>query len=402
MYARRSFALTVVALAALASGVYYLAPRVGPTSRSAHYDEKVAAATTMQRAEEAILDAQRERAEGSTLSPEPVIAAMLGLPTSPITTDSGSLRAKVTSTNPNFAALMVDFLHDAGVSSGDVVGVAYTGSFPALNIATIAATEAVGAEPIVVSSVGASTWGANDPEFTFVDMESLLKNAGILHHKSTAASVGGDFRVNPLSADARMLAQGALQRNDVLYLNAGKLKDSIAQRLQIYDEQAHGRPLGAFVNVGGGLVSVGSKSNASQFDPGLTIGPGRGDVEAEGLIYYMKQRNVPVINLTDVLTLAKDYRFAVNPTALPPIGEGTPWQNWTSLRVRAGLAAGFLLLVALLLRLLVLSPASHERAFDSYFGFLPARIKSLLSRMSPGRDRALPVIPPTDATEGDG
>ncbi|HSP54069.1 MAG TPA: poly-gamma-glutamate system protein [Dehalococcoidia bacterium] len=379
MYARRSFTTTVVLLAVLSAAIYYAAPRIGPTSKAAAYSAKVQAAETTVSAENAILDADRERSVNSQLSDDPVIAAMIGLPTSPITTDAGSLRAKVTSTNPNFAALIVDMLYKAGVRKGDVVAVAYTGSFPALDIATIAATEALGAEPEVVSSVGASTWGANDPEFTILDMESLLEEKAIIHHKSLAASVGGDFRIHPLQAEGRRLAQVAMGRNEVTFLNASKLQDSIQQRLAIYDGAASGRPIKAFVNVGGGLVSVGRTPKA-QFDPGLSVGPERGDIEGEGLIYYMENRGVPVVNVTDIVTLAKKYRFAVNPLELPPIGEGTPWRDWTSLRIRAATGAAIVLLAALGLRLLVL--AGHgEREFDSYFGFLPSRLHALSRRL---------------------
>lgn len=398
MYARRSFALTVVLLAAFASLVYYLAPRVGPTSRATAYNEKVQAAETMASAENAILDADRERSIDSQLAHDPVIAAMLGLPTSPITTDAGSLTAKVTSTNPNFAALVVDMLYKAGVRRGDVVAVAYTGSFPALDIATIAAAEALGAEPVIVSSVGASTWGANDAEFTILDMESLLEAKGIIHHKSLAASVGGDFRIHPLEPDGRKLALEAMDRNDVLFLNASKLQDSVQQRLAIFDQEAAGRPIKAFVNVGGGLVSLGSAANGSGFNPGLTVGPERGDIEGEGLVYYMGERGVPVVDITDIVSLARKYRLAVNPAQLSPIGEGTPWRNWTSLRIRAGIGAALVLLAAVGLRLVVLT-GSGQHEFDSYFGFLPYRIHSLFKKrgLKPTlAGGAAPAIEPID------
>lgn len=385
MYARRSFAVAIVGLAVFATTVYYAAPRIGPTDRASGYDEKLVAARAMESAEQAIFDSNRERAENSTLVDDPLIAAMLGLPTSPITTDAGSLTAKQTSTNPNFAALMVDFLRDAGVERGDVVAVAYTGSFPALDIATIAATEAIGAEPVIVSSVGASTWGANDPEFTVLDIESVLADKGIIQHRSIAASVGGDFRVNPLSSEARALAEAAIKRNDVIFLNSAKLSESIQQRIAVYDDQANGRPIKAFVNVGGSLTSTGG----AEFDPGLTIGSAHGDVEAQGLLYYMQQRKVPVINLADVKQLAKQYKFTVSPTVMPPVGEGTPWRNLTSMRVRAGIAAGLILFAALVLRLVVISP-SGQKEFDSYFGFVPARLHSIPGKL---RARFLPTRP---------
>lgn len=394
MYARRSFAVTVVFLAIIATAAYYLAPRVGPSSASADYGAKLTAAHAMLDAENAILDVRREQAEGSQLVADPNIAAMLGAPSGPITTDAGSLRAKVTSTNPNFASVVVDMLSSAGVRSGDAVAVSYTGSFPALDIATIVAIEALDANPIIVSSVGASTWGANDPEFTILDIESLLMQQGIIHHRSIAASVGGDFRVHPLTDEGKRLAQDAMQRNNVAPLQAQKLQHSIQERLQIYDQQAAGHSIKAFVNVGGGLASTGTNRG---FDPGLTIGPARGDVEAEGLMYYMGQRNVPIINLTDVVTMAKTYRLSVNPPSLPPIGEGTIWSDWTSLRIRAGLAAALVLVAAVALRLLVLSP-SGQREFDSYFGFVPLRIKSLMGRLRRGRET--PAAEPADLGEG--
>jgi len=401
MYARRSFAFTVIALALFAAAVYYLAPRIGPTTNAPAYGEKLAAARTMLAAEQVILDLRREQAEGSQLVGDPVIAGTLGLPTSPITTDAGSLRAKITSTNPNFAALIVDFLQQAGVGKGDAVAVAYTGSFPALNIATIAATEAMGAEPIIVSSVGASTWGANDPEFTFLDMESALLGRGIIHHRSIAASAGGDFRVHPLTPEARTLAQEAVDRNDVSFLHAKKLQESIQQRLQIYDQEAGGRPIKAFINVGGGLSSIGNRQNQPLFNSGLTVGPEKGDIEAEGLLFYMEDRGVPVINLTDIVSLAKEYRFAVNPSTLPPIGEGTPWRDWTSLRVRAGVAAALILLATVGVRLLVLSP-SGQRQFDAYFGFLPFRIRTLLRIGVPAKEETIAhPIQPTDPIDGE-
>ena len=71
MYARRSFVLAVVVLAVLATGIYYAAPRIGPTDQAAAYDEKLAAAKTMESAEMAILDARREQAESSTLADDP-------------------------------------------------------------------------------------------------------------------------------------------------------------------------------------------------------------------------------------------------------------------------------------------------------------------------------------------
>jgi poly-gamma-glutamate system protein len=64
-----------------------------------------------------------------------------------------------------------------------------TGSFPALNIAVLAAAEEMKLKPIAISSVGSSMWGANEPDFVArhgapAEGEKTLRTSG-------AASIGG-------------------------------------------------------------------------------------------------------------------------------------------------------------------------------------------------------------------
>src|SRR5262245_13132517 len=400
MYARRSFTVAMVVLAVLAAGIYYGARQMGSVDQATAFKQKMNAAQAMQAAERAIADARGDHAaENSTLSDDRVIAAMLGSPNSPITTDSGTLEAKTASTNPNFAALIVDWLYEAGVRPDDVVAVAYTGSFPALDVGTIAAVEAIGGDPIIVSSVGSSTWGANDPDFTILDIETLLMNAGLIHNRSTAAAVGGDFHAHRIPDDGRELAARAIERNGTAFLDTESLAASVQQRLDIYDEQAAGRPIRAFVNVGGGLASTGGEDQP-EVAPGLTMGSaGAGSEDQaqdeQGLLHQMEHRGIPVINLTSTEKLAESHGFTVSPRSLPSIGEGSPWKNWTRLRVQAGLAAALIILIALALRVFVIAP-SGEMEFDSYLGFLPARMRRALSRIPS------PLTAPWDVPEPQG
>ena len=116
---------------------------------------------------------------------------MIGLDYSFITTTVGNLEAKRTSTNPNMAAVVVDMLHELKLQPGDKVAVNCSGSFPALNIAVMCALQELQLEPYLISSFGSSTHGANDPEFTYLDMEHLLVEQGLLTHKSDLFSIGG-------------------------------------------------------------------------------------------------------------------------------------------------------------------------------------------------------------------
>ena len=41
----------------------------------------------------------------------------------------------------------------------------------------------MGITPITISSLGASQWGANQIDFTWLDMESILVKNGLYSHK---------------------------------------------------------------------------------------------------------------------------------------------------------------------------------------------------------------------------
>ena len=122
---------------------------------------------------------------------DPAGSGLIGIEYSDITTSLGDLRAKQTSLNPTFAGLVVKWLREAGVRRGDRIAVTFSGSFPALNLAVLCASEVMGLDSFVISSIGASIYGANIYGFTWLDMENRLNQAGLLHRRSRYASLGG-------------------------------------------------------------------------------------------------------------------------------------------------------------------------------------------------------------------
>jgi poly-gamma-glutamate system protein len=379
--------LTLVALGGIALLSYGLFNWFGLGARPADYGYKIEASRRTQSAELAIGAVKDNSTVASAVAGDDIQAAMIGLSTSAITTDPGSLRSKVTSTNPNFAGAIVSMLRQAGVGTSDVVAISYTGSFPALDIATIAAAETLGAEPIVVSSVGASTWGANDPDLTILDMESLLVQKGIIAHRSVEASIGGDFKARPMTSEGRKLATDAMKRNNVPLVFAKNVPESVDQHMATYRRLANGRPIKAFVNVGGGLASKGFGAG---FDPGLNAPSLGGDVVSGGLIERMQNEGVPAINLVDIKKLAAQYMLPVNPPTTPAVGAGGLYRDWTQLRIVAGLLVAALAATFFFARFTVLAPASEE-AVDTYFGTAPRTFRAwirsfgvrLPSRMTP-------------------
>ncbi len=168
---------------------------------------------------------------------DPAQTALIGQEYTQITTDRGYLEAKLVSTNPNFAAVVVDMLHELEIERGDCLALAMTGSFPALNLSALAAVETLGARPVLISSVGASNFGATDPYFTWLDMESEVNRQGILTTRSIAASMGGGQDAGRgLSPKGRELLRAAIERNGVRPLSAPRLEDAIRQRIELYRE----------------------------------------------------------------------------------------------------------------------------------------------------------------------
>src|SRR3546814_14311299 len=87
---------------------------------------------------------------------------MIGPEFTVITTSLGSLPAKRTTTLPDFAGALVREIKALDLPAGTPVVIVVSGSLVGANIATIAATEALGLRPVVISLTGASKWGAKD------------------------------------------------------------------------------------------------------------------------------------------------------------------------------------------------------------------------------------------------
>jgi poly-gamma-glutamate system protein len=242
---------------------------------------------------------------------DPNRTALIGQEYTLITTDHGSIEAKLAATDPRFAAVVVELLRRAGVSEHDCVAVAFTGSFPGLNIAVLAAAETLNLHPLIITSVGASNWGANDPDFTWLDMESHLYETYVFSHRSIAASLGGGMdKGRGLSPEGRRLIEEAIARNDVPIIKEQHLEHSISRRMEIYEKRSKGRPIRAFINVGGGIASLGSAVGGSMIPAGLTIHLMANNYPVHGVLMRMAQARLPIIHLLNVQSLARRFGLA--------------------------------------------------------------------------------------------
>jgi poly-gamma-glutamate system protein len=255
---------------------------------------------------------------------DPNRTGLIGLPTSSITTSLGILEAKRTTTNPAFAGLLVRLLHRAGVRPGDAVAVGASSSFPALILAVLAACRAMNVEPLVISSLGSSEWGANIPEFNWLDMMDCLNATGSLTVHLLAFSIGGDEdRGNDMSPDGRALLLREAVARHLSLLEEPDLAATVAARMRLYDQSAGGKRIKAFINVGGSWVNLGTDSKVLGVKPGLNMKGGPAEIaffpppERSGMIFAMARRGIPVIHLLFIRGLCRDYGFPWDPQPLP-------------------------------------------------------------------------------------
>lgn len=227
-----------------------------------------------------------------------------------ITTTLAPRAVKTLSRHPDFAAVVVQWLYEAGAGPGQQLAVNLSGSFPALNIAVLAAIQAVGAEPVIVSSVGASTWGATDPDFTWLDMEKELQQAGLWNWRSAAASLGGvGDRGGGLTPEGKELAMAAILRSGAPLLFPSTLPEAVEKRLRIY-RNAEGRLPDILINVGGNHVIFGQAGHRSPLPQGLNTGYHPLLSSHDGLAAIFLQSNRPVIHIINIAQIAAKYGIA--------------------------------------------------------------------------------------------
>lgn len=321
-------------LIALVSGVGMLMVENWKVPRERPYYEDKLAATDL--AQEAFNQVKSARMKVREIDPEFDLleTGLLGINTSSVTSVHGVLPSKQTSCNPNFAAVVVDMLKRAGVKRGDVVGVGFSGSFPALNICTLAALQTLEADPVIISSGAASEWGANLPELLWIDMEKLLHKEpnpeaepdfkvgdtpfefdGVFNYRSIGVSIGGENdQGENLSPEGMVAIEEGILRCELPIISGATFEEAVDARIEAIEGYAGRRGIKAYINVGGGAVSSGKAIGKKLFDEGLNLRPPvRMPEEVDGVMPRLSKQGVPVIHLVNVVTLAERFGLPVVP-----------------------------------------------------------------------------------------
>ncbi len=182
---------------------------------------------------------------------------LIGEEWSGITTTLGNLESKRTSTNPDFAALLVKLFKEKGLKKGDIIAANLSSSFPALNLSLIVAADTLGLEAVMVNSVGSSTYGGNIEEFTYIDMENYLFSKGIIRNRSRGFSLGG---IGDIGKEfEKEIKEKIVARNKkygLKFFYNENLEKNIEERYNYFVEESNDQ-IKIFVNIGGNLLSIG-------------------------------------------------------------------------------------------------------------------------------------------------
>lgn len=335
--------LLIVALVALA-GVAL----VDHSTIDAHGPEavRVAAARRAEHCHQVIRQARLDCGHPIDWRIDPARSGLIGTHLSPITSVSGHLESKQTSVNPNFAAAIVHMLQDAGVSPGDCVAIGWSGSFPALNSCVCAAVEEMQLHPVAIASASASQYGANFPDLLWIDMERELFDAGLISFRSVAASRGGyEDRATGISPEGRAMLEAGISRNGLRMIDCETTDESLAERMRLYGEHSGGRPIRAYINVGGGSVSVGRSVGKKLYLPGVNLTATPEALQIDSVMTRFARQGTPLVHIVEVVDLAKAYGFPVAPRTTPVVGRGAFYESTR----KRWLAAGFLVTIVVLL-----------------------------------------------------
>ena len=328
-------ALKTIQLFVVACGVlvaYLMTLTQGEIERTDYYDQQREAVIRMAAMMDAIKAERLERGLAIDSEIDPLETGLIGFPwpdfgEPSITTTSGFLPAKQLSVNPNFAALMVRYFHDLNLQANDTVHVYFSSSFPALNLAILAAIETMDLHAVVASSIGASSYGANAPTFTWIDMEHHLLSLELLSTSSQWVSLGGenDRLEEETDETFKETLRTHIHTLGYTFIDETDFAQNVETRYRSFRMQ--GGRAQAFINVGGALVATGRHGRS--YPSGVTHRYSVRVGAQSGLIDYYFRDDIPVIHLLNISNLARRYAMQTDVRAPFIHGVGSMYVNTT-------------------------------------------------------------------------
>lgn len=315
----------------LAVTVTLLTPK---TVKNRYYDLQIEASELAQKAMDAIKTKKQEL--NIPMSDKDIYeSGMIGgphtkkewyFPGMGIITTEGVLSAKRTAVNPNFAAVYIDMFKEAGLKENDQIAIITSGSFPTLNISALAAAQTFGLKVCLMSSIGASTYGATDVEFTFFDMAEYLYQEGIIKYRIDYVSFGGaNDDGKEFDTDIYNQIKQRIDESGIPFLQESNFTQNVQKRTELILQKCPNTKL--LISVGGTLVAMGEGSAVASTYKGLVKPTYQNthkniDESKMGLLDTFLRKDIPVVQMLNIKGIALDYGIEYDPVNLPTIGTG--------------------------------------------------------------------------------
>jgi len=319
---------TLVILSCIALVGFIISINSKTVDISPSYDLKIKAARLMEKSMSMLKNNRMESGVFIDDENDPNETGLVGGPFSLITTDEGDLDAKLTTLDPNFSAGMVDLMLEMRLQKGDTIAILLTGSMPGANIAVLTAAKAIGLVPITITSVGASQWGANHVDFTWLDMEEILFNNGFIGKRSIAASIGGRNDMGRLLSPAgRDIITSNISKHKLPLIKNTKLAENIDERMKLFSNYCIPKDFSAMINIGGGVASLGTSFNSKLLAAGIVKRADVIDISlreggVEGVLSKFAKNNVPILHVLNIKSLTEQLNMPFAPIPIPEIGVG--------------------------------------------------------------------------------
>ena len=281
------------------------------------FAEMLMAARSMQGASR-VLWLEKETRGLASAQADPNRTGMIGQEYTPITTTIGELPAKRTATNPDFAAALIRQVASLGLARGAPVVIVVSGSFVGGDVAAIAAIETLGLRPIVVASLSASMWGANEPQFNLIDMLAALRERNVIRTRAIAAVLGGGGAIGgSMDPDGVAALRRSAARDGVPIVEARPVAALINELLTRIKAAAGDARPGLVINVGGALIGLGSCRESHELPPGFTRKAPPCSDGTPGLAMRLAADGAPILHIINLRRLALEWGLPFDPTPLP-------------------------------------------------------------------------------------
>ncbi len=244
---------------------------------------------------------------------DPNKTGLIGPEWTSITSTVGHPDAKRTTINPEFAALIVTLLREAGVQHGDTIALGSSGSFPGLLLSSMAAAKAMHLTCKTIISIGSSSYGATRPELTILDIYQLLMRSKLINDQPLAVSLGGEGDIG-LDWEESTIYQlrEKIYKSNYFFIEEDKFVRNVSLRDSLYGfTKSSG--LKAFINAGGAMANIGTSETILGLKPGVVRKFRIPVAEKQGVIHKALLRDIPVIHLLNIKGLAIEYGLKWDP-----------------------------------------------------------------------------------------